>query len=66
MDKRVEELAKHAQGKPSEVRGDRNLRLYQNSPVNKSEGSVWHKGDRIAVVNGMVFKNGTYQGPAPK
>ncbi len=58
---RIQELAKHAQGRPSTV----NSGMYGGLPVSKSGSDVFHKGDRIAVVDGMVFKNGTYHGSAP-
>jgi len=62
---RDRELAQYAQGKPSEVRDRGTYGWYQGSMVNRSGGGeVTCHGDRIKVIDGMIFKNGSYVGRA--
>jgi hypothetical protein len=59
---RMRELARYAQGQPSKVVNHASFGTLNGNMVQKSYGDVVHQGDRIRVVDGMIFKNGSYQG----
>jgi hypothetical protein len=64
MDETTRELAKYAQGRDSKVSDHGSFGWLDGLPVNKSHGEISHNGNQIQVIDGMVFKNGSYQGRA--
>ncbi len=63
MDETTREVAKYAAGQQSMVRDNGSYGLLDGRTVEKTGSSeVTHRGDRIKVMDGMVFKNGSYEG----
>lgn len=58
MSDSTRELARHHLGLPSSVQNGR----LNNSEVSRQQGSTYHQGNRINVIDGMIFKNGDYVG----
>ncbi len=58
MSDSTREVARHHLGLPSAVRDGR----LNNSEVSRQQGGTYHQGNRVNVIDGMIFQNGDYVG----